>query len=158
MLRGAPARAEHLARVHQHANAPHSGLLRVRHNWPRSRRVGEQRDEVASFPLIELHSVPAARAGVQDIELAQISQRGITGILQPASRAEVRCGSKPVKLRTSRCFPLCSRKRTYEWHVRSTRCCGEQLVESLRLHPPGGLCGRSATLTFTIAPPEHIEM
>src|SRR5262249_32434698 len=35
-----------------------------------------------------------------------------TGILQPLSRGEVRCGSKPVKLGTSKCFQ-CPRKRTY---------------------------------------------
>jgi hypothetical protein len=39
------------------------------------RAAAEQRDELASFQLIELHSVPgAARAGLQDIELARISQ------------------------------------------------------------------------------------
>jgi hypothetical protein len=39
------------------------------------RAAGEQRDELASFQLIELHSVPcAARAGLQNIELARISQ------------------------------------------------------------------------------------
>src|SRR5262245_29958352 len=36
-----------------------------------------------------------------------------TGILQPLSRDEVRCGSKPVKLGTSKCFQVCPRKRTY---------------------------------------------
>src|SRR5215471_20225772 len=35
-----------------------------------------------------------------------------TGILQPLSRGEVRCGSKPVKLGTSKCFQVCPRKRT----------------------------------------------
>jgi hypothetical protein len=43
---------------------------------PRRRRAAEQRDEFASFQLIELHSVPcAARAELEDTELAQISQR-----------------------------------------------------------------------------------
>jgi hypothetical protein len=37
--------------------------------WPPSRR-----NERASFQLIELHAVPAARAGLQDIELARIIQ------------------------------------------------------------------------------------
>jgi len=41
------------------------------------------------------------------LELARISQRVIAGILQPVSGAEVRCGSKPVMLRTSKCCPLC---------------------------------------------------
>ncbi len=39
------------------------------------RAAAEQRDELAAFQLIELHSVPcAARAGLQNIELARISQ------------------------------------------------------------------------------------
>jgi hypothetical protein len=38
-------------------------------------RAAEQRDEVAPFQLIELHSVsPPARAELQHIELARISQ------------------------------------------------------------------------------------
>src|SRR6516162_1620980 len=36
-----------------------------------------------------------------------------TGILQPLTSGEVRCGSKPVKLGTSKCFQVCPRKRTY---------------------------------------------
>src|SRR6516164_5363757 len=36
-----------------------------------------------------------------------------TGILQPLRRGEVRCGSKPVKLGTSKCFQVCPPKRTY---------------------------------------------
>jgi hypothetical protein len=38
-------------------------------------RGAEQRDELAPFQLIELHSIPASRAGLQNIELARISQR-----------------------------------------------------------------------------------
>jgi hypothetical protein len=34
----------------------------------------EQRDEFATFQLIEWHSTPAARARLQDIELARNSQ------------------------------------------------------------------------------------
>jgi hypothetical protein len=50
-------------------------LLRARRERPGSRRAAEQRDELASFQLIELHSVPSqAGAGLQDIELARISQ------------------------------------------------------------------------------------
>src|SRR6516165_4988062 len=37
-----------------------------------------------------------------------------TGILQPLSRGEVHCGSKPVKLGTSKCFQVCLRKRTFD--------------------------------------------
>ena len=40
-----------------------------------SPRHSQQCDEIASFQVIEFHSVPcAARAEVQDIELARISQ------------------------------------------------------------------------------------
>jgi hypothetical protein len=38
--------------------------------------TAEWRDELAPFQLIELHlAPPSARAGLQDIELAKISQR-----------------------------------------------------------------------------------
>jgi hypothetical protein len=51
-------------------------LLRARSERPRGRRAAEQRDELASFQLIDLHSVPcASRAELEDTELAQISQR-----------------------------------------------------------------------------------
>src|SRR2546422_10606210 len=55
----------------------HRALLRARRQRPRRRRSAEQRDELATFQLIELHSVPCqqARAGLQDIEVARISQR-----------------------------------------------------------------------------------
>jgi hypothetical protein len=39
------------------------------------RHAAEQCDELASFQLVELHSMPANQAGLQDIELATISQR-----------------------------------------------------------------------------------
>src|SRR5437016_6016703 len=53
----------------------HRRLLPARRERPRDRRAAEQRDELASFQVIEFHSVPcAARAGLQDIELARISQ------------------------------------------------------------------------------------
>jgi hypothetical protein len=46
-----------------------------RRERPRCRRPAEQRDEFASFQLIELHSIPASQGGLQDIESARISQR-----------------------------------------------------------------------------------
>jgi hypothetical protein len=52
----------------------HCRLLRVRRKRPSNRRAAEQRDELAPVQLIELHSVPPARAGLEDIELARISQ------------------------------------------------------------------------------------
>src|SRR5215813_9621930 len=48
-----------------------------------------------------------------------------TGILQPLSRGEVRCGSKAEKLRMSTSCPLYPRKRTY--------------LPILELLPPPGL-------------------
>src|SRR4029077_17687045 len=46
----------------EYADAPHRlRLLRARSQWPRRRRAAEQRDELASFQLIELHSIPAAK-------------------------------------------------------------------------------------------------
>jgi hypothetical protein len=49
-------------------------LLRARRERPRS-CCADERDEIAAFQVIELHSVPcASRAELQDIELALISQ------------------------------------------------------------------------------------
>ena len=42
---------------------------------PGRRRAAEQSDEVAASQLIELHAIPASQGRMQDIELAQISQR-----------------------------------------------------------------------------------
>ena len=52
-------------------------LLRARRERPRCRRAAKQRDEITSFQLIELHCIrsPQLGAGLQDIELTQISQR-----------------------------------------------------------------------------------
>src|SRR6266550_9548716 len=41
----------------------HRRLLRERREWPCCRCTSEQRDEVAPFYLIELHSVPASKSG-----------------------------------------------------------------------------------------------
>src|SRR5262245_64802550 len=60
-----------LGHVHEHADAPHA-LLRARSDRP-CRRCAEQRDELPPFQLIELHSVPRLRAGLQDIGLARVS-------------------------------------------------------------------------------------
>jgi hypothetical protein len=43
--------------------------------------AAEQRDERAPFQLIELHSMPSSHAGLQDIELAMVSQ-GVSGRLR----------------------------------------------------------------------------
>jgi hypothetical protein len=50
-------------------------LLRACRERPRRCRTADQRDELASFQLIELHSVPASQGRRQDIELATSSQR-----------------------------------------------------------------------------------
>jgi hypothetical protein len=52
----------------------HRSLLRARRERPRGGRAAEQRDEFATFQLIEWHSTPAARARLQDIELTIVSQ------------------------------------------------------------------------------------
>jgi len=39
-------------------------LLRPRSNRPCDRPAAEQRDELASFQLIELHSIPASQGGI----------------------------------------------------------------------------------------------
>jgi len=63
-----------LSREHPRHDIPPN--CRSRDGRPRGRPAAEQRDELASFQLIELHSVPcAARAELEDTELAQISQR-----------------------------------------------------------------------------------
>jgi hypothetical protein len=39
-------------------------LLRVRRERPRGRRTAEQRDELAAFHLIEVHSVPVSQGRI----------------------------------------------------------------------------------------------
>jgi hypothetical protein len=53
-----------LGAAHQHANPPHPlGLLRSRRK--RTRRPGaEEREEIAPFQLIELHSIPASQGRI----------------------------------------------------------------------------------------------
>jgi hypothetical protein len=61
---------------HEHAYAPHAltRLLRARRERPR-RRAAEQRDELATIYLIELHRHPTSRERTrQNIELTGISQ------------------------------------------------------------------------------------
>jgi hypothetical protein len=50
-------------------------LLRTGREWPHGSRAAEQRDELAAFYLIELHSISNSPQGMQDIELAMVSQR-----------------------------------------------------------------------------------
>src|SRR5260221_9066775 len=54
-----------LGEPHEHANAPHAiRLLCPRRERPRGCRAAEQRDELASLQLIELHSVPASQGRI----------------------------------------------------------------------------------------------
>jgi hypothetical protein len=75
----------------------HRRLLRARRTRPR-RRAAEQRDELAAFQLIELQSVPPARAGLEDIELARISQEVNTPDLgfYTVDRARSRASASPA--------------------------------------------------------------
>jgi hypothetical protein len=57
-----------------HDAPPTSLAVRIQRERPRRRRAAEQRDELATPQLIELHSIPASQAGLQDTELARISQ------------------------------------------------------------------------------------
>ena len=51
-------------------------LLRPRRKRPRHRRAAEQRDELAPFPLTEMHPIPhGPEAHRKDIGLQRISQR-----------------------------------------------------------------------------------
>jgi len=52
----------------------HRRLLRARLERPGGGSSADKRDEFPSLQLIKLHLVPAARAGLQDIELGRISQ------------------------------------------------------------------------------------
>ena len=55
----------------------HRRLLRARRERPRRRRAAEQRDEIAAFQLVELHSISASQPRMQDIESAMVSQERI---------------------------------------------------------------------------------
>jgi hypothetical protein len=78
--------------VYQFGWTPHgAGLLRARRERPRSRGSTEKRDELATFQLIELHSMPASQAGLQDIELARISQE-VTERFYNLLAARIICG------------------------------------------------------------------
>jgi len=49
-----------LARTQEDADPPHAlALLRTRRERPRNRCAAEQRDELAPFPLMEMHPIPS---------------------------------------------------------------------------------------------------
>ena len=66
----------------------HRRLLRAYRERPCDCRAAEQRDERASIQLIELHSIPASRAALQDIELQAISQRACWNFATSLGSAE----------------------------------------------------------------------
>src|SRR5215468_10129897 len=64
--------------AHQHADAPHLlGLLRSRRQRPRCCRAAEQRDELAPFQLIELHSVPASQGRIAGYRIRNDQAGGV---------------------------------------------------------------------------------
>jgi hypothetical protein len=71
--------------AHQHSDSMHR-LAGLRHGNPRAcdSRTTEQCDKLAPFQMIELHSVPASQAGLQDTELAMVSQGGMRAFAQDA--------------------------------------------------------------------------
>jgi hypothetical protein len=88
-----------LCEAHQNANPPYPlKLLRPRRERPR-RRTAEQREELATPLLIELHFGPLpARAGLQDTELARISQE----VWERFYSLSVRCGLREGDQKTNR--------------------------------------------------------
>jgi hypothetical protein len=70
-----------------------SGLLRARRERPHYRSAAEQRDELASSQLIELHSIATSHGRIAGYRIGDNQPGGIGTILQPSSGAEVPCGS-----------------------------------------------------------------
>ena len=60
--------------------------------------AAEQRDELAAFQLIELHSVPASQGRITGYRIGRDQSAGTQAVIQPDSRwhcaPEVRSGSK----------------------------------------------------------------
>jgi hypothetical protein len=62
---------------HYYGEAPHTlGLLRARRERPRC-RAAEQRDELATFQLIELHSFSASQGRVAGYRIASDQSAGM---------------------------------------------------------------------------------
>src|SRR5262245_15042484 len=87
-------------RVHEYADASNAfALLRARPEWPRRRRAAEQRNELAPFQLIELHSMPTSQTRIVRYRIAEAASGGTGAISQPAIQSE----SGPGHERHSRC-------------------------------------------------------
>jgi hypothetical protein len=63
----------------------HRRLLRPRRKRPR-RRAAEKGDELASFQMIELHSIPASLGRIAGYRIGEDQSGGNGTILQPVSR------------------------------------------------------------------------
>jgi hypothetical protein len=61
-------------------------LLRTRREGPRDRRAAEEREELASFQLIELHSDPTSQGRIAGYRTGSTQSGGNRTILQPVSR------------------------------------------------------------------------
>ena len=57
----------------------HRRLLRARRQRPRGRRAAEQRDELASFQLIELHSIRASQGRIGGYRISEDQSGGNEG-------------------------------------------------------------------------------
>jgi len=63
--------------IHQQADTPHSvRLLRARCERPRCCRAAKQRDELASFQLIELHSILANQSRLAGYRIGEDQSGG----------------------------------------------------------------------------------
>src|SRR5262249_50103736 len=69
------------------SNHRHHWLLRARRDRPRSRRAAEQRDELAPFQLIELHSVPTSQGRITGYRIGEDQSGGNETILQSVGRS-----------------------------------------------------------------------
>jgi hypothetical protein len=96
---------------HEHADATHPiRLLRARRERPRRGRAAEQRDELASFQSMELHSIPECKKirQMDDYSFARfqtnssVSPDGVLGLVNLSSSAVIEviirfCSGPPIK-------------------------------------------------------------
>src|SRR5215831_855719 len=89
----------------QHADAPHPlTRLRASRERPRRRRAAEQRDELAAFQSIELHSIPASQGRIAGYRISNGQSAGIRSRAGPElgrddERRELAAGPWPRKVR-----------------------------------------------------------
>ena len=80
----------------QESNHRHRRLLRSRRERPRDPRAAEQRDELASFQLIQLHPILTSQDREAGYRISKDPSGRIEAILQPPSRCRDRPTSAPV--------------------------------------------------------------